>query len=225
MKTIELPAHLNQNFRLKLDGRAEPEEQAVFVRLIVLLPEKFSSIDVVSDDAHFVAIISPKRQTRITMSYANISASIVAADLTAIRTSLDAINAKLPFLITLTTEERKKLFKMGDKSVAFVQQCLQAVKDNPTLMPAGFSVTEFDKDVKLATDLLTVLTQVRQLAEKLDDTLMAVASEAMNESSQVYGQVKLAAKRSPGMKTLAEQLGERYKSISQGRAKKPNATI
>lgn len=61
---------------------------------------------------------------------------------------------------------------MGDKSVAYVQQCLQAVKDNSTLMPAGFPVAEFDKDVKLATDLLSIYTQVRRLAEKLDNILL-----------------------------------------------------
>ncbi|NTW48932.1 MAG: hypothetical protein HGB19_04215 [Chlorobiales bacterium] len=157
------------------------------------------------------------------MAYANISAALVAADLTAIRTSLDAINAKLPFLITLTPAERKKLVKMGDKSVAFVQQCLQAVKDNGALMPAGFPVTEFDKDVKLSTDLLSIHTQVSQLAEKLDDTLLAVGNEAMNQSLQVYGQVKLAAKRSPGMKTLADQLGARYKA-NGSRIPKPTNT-
>lgn len=153
------------------------------------------------------------------MTYSNISATIAVADLTAIRTSLDAVNAKLPFLITLTNDERKRLVKMGDKSISFVQQCLQVTKDNSTLMPAGFSVTEFDKDVKLATDLLAVLTQIRQLAEKVDDTLLAVGSEAMNESLQVYGQVKLAMRRSPGLKVVAEQLGERYKKMKSGNNK------
>jgi hypothetical protein len=132
------------------------------------------------------------------------------------------VSAKLPFLITLTPEERMKLTKMGNKSAGFVQQCLQAVKDNPALMPAGFPLTEFDKDVKLAADLLPLLMLSRQLTEKLDDTLLAVGSEAMAQSLQVYGQVKLSAKRNPGMKVLAEQMGERYKSNGTGQRKRIN---
>ncbi|NTV45431.1 MAG: hypothetical protein HGB11_02655 [Chlorobiales bacterium] len=152
------------------------------------------------------------------MPYANISAELMAADILAIRAGLDAASAKLPFLITLTPDERRRLTKMGMKSTAFVQQCLQAVKDNGALMPAGFPLTEFDKDVKLAADLLPILTLSRQLTEKLDDTLLAVGNEAMAQSLQVYGQVKLSAKHNPGMKVLAEQIGMRYKGIG-GRSK------
>jgi hypothetical protein len=47
----------------------------------------------------------------------------------------------------------------------------------------------------------------------VDDTLMAVSSEAMTSSLTVYDYVKTAAKKTPGLKTLAEQLGERFKAI------------
>ncbi len=42
---------------------------------------------------------------------------------------------------------------------------------------------------------------------------MAVSSEAMTSSLTVYDYVKTAAKKTPGLKTLAEQLGERFKAI------------
>ena len=43
---------------------------------------------------------------------------------------------------------------------------------------------------------------------------MAVGSEAMNEASQVYNYVKTAAKTTPGLKPVADQLGERFQKAS-----------
>jgi hypothetical protein len=54
---------------------------------------------------------------------------------------------------------------------------------------------------------------MQQLTEQVDDTLMAVGSEAMTSSLTVYDYVKTASKRTPGLKTVAEQLGERFKAI------------
>jgi hypothetical protein len=53
----------------------------------------------------------------------------------------------------------------------------------------------------------------------VDDTLLAVGSEAMNNSLTVYDYVKTAAKKTPGLKTIAEQLGERFKAIKAKVAK------
>jgi hypothetical protein len=60
------------------------------------------------------------------MAFQNVSYVIPAADLTAVLTAIDTINSKLPFLINLTEEERKSLFKMGSKSVDFVQDAAEA---------------------------------------------------------------------------------------------------
>ncbi len=38
-------------------------------------------------------------------------------------------------------------------------------------------------------------------------------SEAMSSSLTVYDYVKTAAKKTPGLKSLAEQLGDRFKAI------------
>ncbi len=151
------------------------------------------------------------------MPYANISATLSDADIQAVRASIQAIESKLPFLVSLTPKERQKLVKMGEKSVAFVQQCLQIVKDNPALMPPTFNVQEFERDVNLAEKLLSVLMLLQNLCAKLDDTTLAVGSEAMAKSLEVYAQVKLTAKRNANLKASFEQLSTRYKSIGQNR--------
>lgn len=147
------------------------------------------------------------------MPYQNVTASLSEADIQEIKAALQTIQQKLPFLITLSSEERRKLFKMGDKSFAFVNNSITAAQSNRDILPASFDLEEFVQDYQLANSLAEVLLGLRQLSEKVDDTLLAVGSEAMSSSLAVYDYVKTAAKKTPGLKILAEQLGERFKAI------------
>jgi hypothetical protein len=147
------------------------------------------------------------------MAYQNINATLSEKDIQEIKAALQIIQQKLPFLITLSSQERRKLFKMGDKSLAFVNNSLTAAQSNRDILPASFDVEEFVRDYQLANSLTELLLGLRQLTEKVDDTLLAVGSEAMSSSLTVYDYVKTAAKKTPGLKTLAEQLGDRFKAI------------
>jgi hypothetical protein len=154
------------------------------------------------------------------MSYQNISAKLTETDLQDIKAALATIEAKLPFLIHLTVEERRKLFKMGNKSLTFVSNSLTVAQSNPDILPARFDLDEFSSDYQLAITLTEVHFRLQQLTEKVDDTLMAVSSEAMTSSLTVYEYIKTAAKNTPGLKAIADQLSERFKAT---RAKTPKA--
>ena len=147
------------------------------------------------------------------MAYQNIAAALSPQDIQEIKAALQKIQQKMPFLVTLSTEERRKLVKMGDKSLAFVNNSVTAAQSNREILPATFDVEELVRDYQLATALTELLISVQQLAEQVDDTLMAVGSEAMTSSLTVYDYVKTASKKTPGLKTVAEQLGERFKAI------------
>jgi hypothetical protein len=156
------------------------------------------------------------------MAYQNITGSLSPEDIQQIKAALQTIQKKLPFLVTLSTEERRKLFKMGDKSLAFVNNSITAAQSNPDILPATFDLQEFVRDYQLATTLTEVLILLHQLSEQVDDTLLAVGSEAMSSSLTVYEYVKTAAKKTPGLKSLAEQLGDRFKAI-RSKAVKPTS--
>ncbi|MHC5744797.1 MAG: hypothetical protein ACYTXT_23435 [Nostoc sp.] len=147
------------------------------------------------------------------MAYQNIAASLSPQDIQEIKAALQTVQKKMPFLITLSTEERRKLVKMGDKSLAFVNNSITAAQSNREILPATFDVEELVQDYQLAAALTELLTSMQQLTEQVDDTLMAVGSEAMTSSLTVYDYVKTASKKTPGLKTVAEQLGERFKAI------------
>lgn len=52
---------------------------------------------------------------------------------------------------------------------------------------------------------------------------MAVGSEAMKEATQVYNYVKAAAATTPGLKPVADQLGQRFQKASTAPAPAPAA--
>ncbi len=142
----------------------------------------------------------------------NISTQLSDTDLKEIKAALATIETKLPFLVHLTAEERRKRFKMGNKSLSFVSNSLIAAQSNPDILPASFDLKEFSSNYQLATTLTEVHFRLQQLTEKVDDTLMSVSSEAMTDSLTVYDYIKTAAKKTPGLKAIADQLGERFKA-------------
>jgi hypothetical protein len=148
------------------------------------------------------------------MSYQNISATVAAADVQAIKAAFDTIKQKLPFLISLTADERKAIYKTGPNSLSFVQNALQAALNNPDIFPKSFDVTEFGSDVQLFAVLTDLGTGADQLASEIDDTRLAVGGEAMKEATQVYNYVKTAAATTPGLKPVADQLGQRFQKAS-----------
>lgn len=153
------------------------------------------------------------------MPYQDINATLSEQDLQEIKQAIAKIQQKLPFLITLSATERRRLFKMGDKRLAFVQTSLNAAQSNPNILPASFDLSGFANDYRLATTLTEVEMLLSQLTEQVDDTLLAVGSEAMTNSLTVYDYVKTAAKKTPGLKGIAEQLGNLFRAIRSKPAK------
>lgn len=153
------------------------------------------------------------------MPYQNISATLTSDKLKEIKAAIATIQANMPFLVSLTPDERRKCLKMGDKSLAFVSNSLGVTQNNPEVVPASFDIAEFAKDYELTVALAEIQNLLNQLSEKVDDTLMAVGSESMTSSLRVYDYVKTAAKHTPGLKSVADQLGERFKALGNRRPK------
>lgn len=144
------------------------------------------------------------------MPYQNINASLSDEDIQAVKNAFQTILQKLPFLINLTAQERKSIAKTGPDSLSFVNNALTASQNNPTIFPASFNREEFQNDEELFADLTELGTIASSVASQIDDTRLAVGGEAMQQAKQVYSYVKTAAKTTPDLKPVAEQLGERF---------------
>ena len=108
---------------------------------------------------------------------------------------------------------------MGDKSLAFVSNSLQAAQSNPDILPVSFNLGDYAQVPQLAMNLSDIRSRLGQLNEQVDDTLIAVGSELMGTSLNIYDYVKTAAKRRPGLKSVAYSLGDRFRAI--GRRRQP----
>jgi hypothetical protein len=61
------------------------------------------------------------------------SATLSTEDVQEIKTAIATITTKMPFLIHLTADERRRRYKMGDKSLAFVNNSITAAQTNPVV--------------------------------------------------------------------------------------------
>lgn len=116
-----------------------------------------------------------------------------------------------PYLQGLTTEERKSLFKMGNKTVANVQKTKSYVDTNPEFVPGYMDKTEFLKDESVVSLLSPISNLALQLATDVDDTVMLAGSEALQAAMLYYGQVKEANSRGiPTARPIYEDLSQRF---------------
>jgi len=157
------------------------------------------------------------------MPYQIINAQVADADVQAIKAALATVESKLLFLISLTEADRKMLRKVGAERLSFVENAAQAAQNNPSILPASFDAAGFQSAVALFTVLTDINMTVAQLASKVDDTHMDVGVQAMEGASDVYHYVQAAAKKTPGLKPLADQLGQLFQKAAATRRAHSNA--
>ncbi|PIF45399.1 hypothetical protein CLU96_2404 [Chryseobacterium sp. 52] len=116
-----------------------------------------------------------------------------------------------PYLQALTAEQRKALFKMGDKTVATVQKVKNYLETNPEFTPVYMDKTEFLKDEAVVTGLDPLGNLAHQLATDIEDTVMLAGSEALVASMLYYGATKEAASKGVATaKPVYEDLKQRF---------------
>jgi hypothetical protein len=149
-----------------------------------------------------------------------ISATLSDADQQFVMSAINNMRQKLPFLVDLTPEERHALPKMGDKSRAFVSQALDVAKQNADILPVSFDVEEMSKDVALILALAPIMSALAQLHELIEDTFLAVGSEAYIAALLVYQYARTGGKGA-ALDSALDALGQRFARKSRQAAPKP----
>ncbi|MCX6366808.1 MAG: hypothetical protein NTX57_08870, partial [Armatimonadetes bacterium] len=128
--------------------------------------------------------------------------------------AIETIKTKLPFLIDLTPKERQELPKMGDKTQAFVFGVATLVSNDGSFLPRNFAETAFAKDVALVKALQGIRQELLRLAELVDDTAVAVGSEAYVAALVAYRAAQENG-RGEGLDELLDELGRRFAKVSK----------
>lgn len=146
-----------------------------------------------------------------------VAIQIPPADVQAVITKLNEINALLkPYLVALTAEERKQLPKMSEKTVSFVQKSLEYALINPEFAPPYLSVPDLQIDMKAVEDLTSIMQLLQPLCDNVNDTEMMSGSEAYVAALTYYNSIKTAAKRNvTSSKAIADDLKKRFERTSK----------
>ncbi len=142
----------------------------------------------------------------------NIAVNISAADLKIVTDAFKLIKTTLaPHLISLTTEERNALPKMGDKTVAFVNKVVDYTKTNPQFTPQFLDTSELEQDVNAVNTLRPLVAIANEIFTSLDDTAMLSGSEAYTAALMYYNNTKIADKGNvQAAKSVYSDLSERF---------------
>ena len=130
------------------------------------------------------------------MNYSNlISTSIPDKDLNEILSAISFINDKLPELVTLTDEEASALPKMNKNTIEFVLENLAKAESHPELISDDIDLEEVKKDVALIKSIQKILSPLKNLVRKLDDSALVAGSDAYLPSIAIYNAMKVDAIR------------------------------
>lgn len=147
-----------------------------------------------------------------------VSAKLSAKDTADIIQAVQTIRAKLPFLRTLTPQERRERTKMGAKTVGFDDKCVAYMQSNPEFLPGFFPVEEVKKDRDLRGQIMRFIAELNSLTQQVDDTLMILSGEVLMADLAYYQNVRSAAKRGlPAAKGIAEDLQTCFQRNGAGR--------
>jgi len=146
-----------------------------------------------------------------------VSANLTAAQITAILAAVQAIHAEVDsFTVSISSQDRQEIPKMGSKSVGFDDKCEGYMASNPEFLPGFIDPAEITKDRGLRAQLLQFIPQLRTLMEGLEDTLMVVNSELWMADLAYYQSVREAKRRGrTGADTIFNDLRERFPGTPQ----------
>lgn len=138
-----------------------------------------------------------------------ITAALLEADRQAVLDAFNTILTKLPFLVSLTPDDRRELPKMGDKSFAFVRKSVEMAQEGSDYLPGAFDAAEFKSDLTIYDALLPVLQKSTKLQEMLEDTMTVIGSDLYVAALDHYASAKRNGSTG-GLDELMTVLGQRF---------------
>lgn len=116
-----------------------------------------------------------------------------------------------PYLIALTSTERRDIPKMSDKTYAFVKKIITYTDENPQFLPYFMDADELKTDFNAVSQLNKIFTPLNQLTSLLDDTIKQSGGEAYLTGLAYYNSVKQANKMDiPDAKPIYDDLKKRF---------------
>lgn len=141
-----------------------------------------------------------------------LSARVSEETIGEVKDLIKQIEAKLPFLLHLTEEERHHIPDMARSTELFVADTLQTAHQcKEVALPDYVDTDELLKDVDLYDSLNSILLPLNRLTIKLKDTKKLAGAEAYSSASILYNMLQMSARMGvDGMDGAVAMLTQRF---------------
>jgi hypothetical protein len=147
-------------------------------------------------------------------SEGRISIKLSSSDIDAINWAIATLAAKLqPFLIALDEEDKNNLAKLGERSILFIEMCLQSAESDAEFLPDFIDVAKMKQDLTAFSLLSEFLRPLRQITRNLDDTATLCGSEVISASLAYYNSVTHAVEmNAPNASVIHDDLSQLFEA-------------
>jgi hypothetical protein len=166
-------------------------------------------------DRHGAAAATTQVKRKPEMSQNLIQLTLTPEDYTAIDAALATLETRLAGLIDLSTDERRGLVRMGEKSEAFCRQTLLAMDENRNFVPASVGLDDARADLEQLDALRRRTLRLQRLTGRCEDTTTALGSDVMSAALEGYSLLKMLGKGS-GLAPLRETIAGRFSRRGRG---------
>jgi hypothetical protein len=128
------------------------------------------------------------------MSQNVVSLSLSSDQIEQVQGALAVLEKNLSGLVSLSVDQRRELRKMGPKSEMFARKAHDVISQSPEILSGSFDLEEFGLDIQALDQLRPIFTRLAGLAQRADDTEMALGSDIYTAALEAYRFAKLAGK-------------------------------
>ena len=131
-------------------------------------------------------------------------------DLVAIDAALTQLEQRFAKLIALDSKERRRLFKMGNKTEKFCRETLNVLDKNRQLAPPAMDLNGALGALRTIDALRPRSKQILRLAERMRDTEQALGADVATAARQGYNALGEYGDRH-GLQGMRQALSVRFK--------------
>ncbi|GAB3380754.1 hypothetical protein [Lysobacter fragariae] len=111
-------------------------------------------------------------------------------------------------LSPITQDQKQRAVRMGDGSIAFVEQAVEVGARNIGMLPRNFDMDELLRDVQSRQRLHALRIELTRVLELVHNAEVAHGSDAMSGALDVYHHTKNS--EGLGVEALRKMMGKRF---------------
>lgn len=110
--------------------------------------------------------------------------------------------------VSLSMEERRRSRKIGPRRLAYVHAAERRGVQHEEVMPRTFNAINFTNLIAFYTEMTKIQSQLNEIQEIIDDTLMAAGIDAMTLTKLVHDGLRSANLVDPSLDNALQELDE-----------------